>query len=159
MLQISPIKLQLVERIDHISPRAFNSRSISWMTHFNITWALILFSVAGIRWRMAKIKMQNHSESDGFWFKFDLKIVTNTQYVTQVSCYICHHICRVFLCWVLNDEEMIPKSVKEAKASQIMSQNSGLAVFKPGPLNCLSHQSPLTEIWAKISSRLSRLVN
>ena len=72
------------------------------MTHFNIAWTLILFSVAGIRWRMAKIKMQNHSESDGFWFKFDLKIVTNTQYVTHVSCYICHHICRVFLRWVLN---------------------------------------------------------
>ena len=97
--------------------------------------------------------MQNHSESDGFCRKkLDLKILTNTQYrsclsyVTQVSCYFCHHICRVFLCWVLNDEEMIPKSVKEAKASQITSQDSGLAAFKPGSVNCLSHQSSLTEI-------------
>ena len=85
-------------------------------------------------------------KATGFDLSLFLKIVTNTQYVTQVSCYICHHICRVFLCWVLNDEEMIPKSVKEAKASQITSQDSGLAAFKPGSVNCLSHQSSLTEI-------------
>ena len=47
---------------------------------------------------------------------------------------------------VLNDDEMIPKSVKEAKASQIASQNSGLAAFKPGPVSCLSYQCLLTEI-------------
>ena len=47
---------------------------------------------------------------------------------------------------VLINGEMIPKRGKEAKASQITSQNSDLAAFKPGPVSCLSHQSSLTEI-------------